>query len=135
METLLMQIQSFLIVLLMGIGVLKRKVIKTHVLIMSLAIAWDVILILQIEFSRSAILKASQAVKNSLALNIHVSIAVLTVVMYGFMIHSGRKMLGFRKIKNLNYPHLKKRHKLLGVFTISLRILTFITSFWAVHPQ
>jgi uncharacterized membrane protein YozB (DUF420 family) len=128
METWLMQAQSLFIVLLMIVGIINRKRRNMHVKIMGTAIVWDVILILQIELNRSAILKASKAMTNSSALNIHVTIAVLTVVLYGFMIHSGRKILA-------NQIELKKRHRMLGWTTLTMRILTFLTSFWAVSPK
>jgi hypothetical protein len=128
METFLMQIQSLCIVILMGIGIYFRRYQTRHVKIMSAAMIWDVLLILQIELSRSAILKASKAVSNTMALNIHVSIAILTVLFYVFMIKTGRQML------QGNYK-IRTRHKFLGWSTFSLRILTFITSFWAVVPK
>lgn len=128
METWLMQSQSLCIVLLMVAGIFFRRRRELHVKIMSAAMIWDVLLILQIELSRSAILKASKAMENALALNIHVSIAVATVILYGFMIHSGRKMLA------QDYS-LRSRHRLLGWCTFIMRILTFVTSFWAVAPK
>jgi hypothetical protein len=124
MPVQLMQIQSFLIVSLMIIGIIKHSKRKTHVKLMSIAMIWDVILILQIELSRGAILKASKAIENALILNIHVSIAVSTVVLYGFMIHSGRKVL----VSNAS----KDKHKKLGYLTFGMRVLTLITSFFAV---
>lgn len=128
METFLMQMQSFCIVLLMGVGIYYRRHQNRHVKIMSAAMIWDVILILQIELSRSAILKASKAMSNAIALNIHVSIAVLTVIFYIFMIKTGRQML-------MGDFKIRRRHKALGWSTFGLRILTFITSFWAVVPK
>lgn len=128
MEAQLMQLQSFCIVVLMIAGIKVHKNRKLHVKMMSLAMIWDLILILQIELSRSAILKASKAVSNAMALNIHVTIAVLTVVFYGFMIKSGRAVLS-------GNTQLRSRHKILGLTTMLLRILTFITSFWAVTPK
>ena len=128
MEAYVMQFQSLCIVLTMAFGILVRRNRKLHVKVMSLAIIWDVILILQIELSRSAILKASKAMSNAFALNVHVSIAVLTVVLYGFMIQSGRQIIKGR-------GDLRKKHKILGFTTFSLRILTFVTSFWAVSPK
>jgi hypothetical protein len=95
---------------------------------MSVAMIWDLILILQIELSRSAIMKASAALTNTLILNIHVSLALSTVVLYVLMIHSGRKMLA----GNGSY---RKRHRLMGWSTLFLRIMTFATSFWAVAPK
>lgn len=89
---------------------------------------WDVILILQIELSRSAILKASKAVSNPMMLNIHVAIAVSTVVLYGFMVYTGRAMLA-------GQTHIRPKHRILGYSTFFMRVLTFITSFWAVLPK
>lgn len=123
-----MQAQSLCILLLMLAGIVARKRRELHVKIMSLAMIWDVILILQIELSRSAILKASNAVANPLALNVHVSFAVSTVVLYVFMVVSGKKMLA-------NVPGVRGRHKVLGYTTVIFRTLTFITSFWAVAPK
>lgn len=128
METWLMQSQSLCIVILMLAGVYFRRRRSTHVKIMSVAMIWDVLLILQIELSRSAILKASKAMDNALMLNIHVSIAVSTVILYAFMVHSGRKLLS-------GQHQFRQRHKLLGWTTLSMRLLTFITSFWAVTPK
>ena len=128
METWLMQFQSFSILLLMSAGIIVRRRRQLHVKIMSTAMVWDVILILQIELSRSAILKATHAVTNPLILNIHISIAVSTVVLYGFMIYTGRKLLSGQN-------QIRPRHKSLGWTTLTMRILTFITSFWAVVPK
>jgi hypothetical protein len=128
MEVWLMQMQSLSIVILMAAGIAVHKQRKLHVRLMSLSMVWDVLLILQIELSRSAILKASKAMTNPLALNVHVSIAVATVIMYGLMIFTGRKVLS-------GQYEMRARHKSLGYTTMALRILTFITSFWAVLPK
>ncbi len=128
METWLMQTQSLCIVLLMLAGIVARKRRQLHVKIMSSAMIWDILLILQVELSRSAILKASKAVTNPLILNIHVSFAVTTVILYGFMVYSGRKMLA-------GDVSIRAKHRILGYSTFLMRILTFITSFWAVAPK
>lgn len=128
MEALLMQTQSLCIVLLMLLGIIKRRQRQLHVKIMSLAMIWDIILILQIELSRSAILKASKAVANPMILNIHVSIAVSTVILYGFMVYTGRALLSGRN-------EIRNKHKILGYSTFLMRLLTFATSFWAVSPK
>ena len=70
MEALFMQLQSFCIVLLMAIGIAVHRRRKLHVKIMGFAMIWDILLILQIELSRSAILKASKAITNTMILNI-----------------------------------------------------------------
>ncbi len=122
-----MQLQSFCILMIMIVGIYYRKVRTLHFKIMSAAMIWDVLLILQIELSRSAIMKASNAVNNRLALNIHVSIAVTTVLLYGMMIYTGRKLLKGQEVK--------KKHRVLGYTTFLMRVLTFATSFLAVAPK
>lgn len=128
METWFMQTQSLCIVLLMIAGIVLRRRRQLHVKIMSLAMIWDIILILQIELSRSAILKASKAITNPMMLNIHVSIAVSTVVLYGFMVYTGREMLAGR-------TQIRSKHRILGYSTFFMRVMTFVTSFWAVLPK
>lgn len=128
MQTWLMQSQSFFIVVFMIIGIYYRHNRARHVKIMSFTIIWDILLILQIELSRSAILKASRAIENTMILNIHVAIAITTVIFYGLMIFTGRKLLK-------NEQGIRSKHKLLGWTTLTLRILTFVTSFWAVTPK
>ena len=124
----LMQLQSFCIVVLMIAGIVVHRRQSLHVKLMSFAMIWDVLLILQVELSRSAILKASKAMTNSMALNVHVTIAVSTVILYGFMVYTGRQLLS-------GNHGIRKKHKVLGYSTFILRILTFITSFWAVAPK
>jgi uncharacterized membrane protein YozB (DUF420 family) len=127
-ETGLMQLQSICIVLLMALGIFYSRRRQLHVRIMSVAMVWDVLLILQIELSRSAILKASKAMNNALALNVHVSIAVTTVLLYVAMVYTGRKLLA-------GEAKLRQRHRRLGWTTMLMRILTLLTSFWAVTPE
>lgn len=128
MDIWLMQGQSLCIVLLMMTGIFFRHRRQLHVKIMSTAMIWDILLILQIELNRSAVLKASKALTNSIALNIHVTIAITTVVLYAFMIRSGRKLLHGQN-------EIRPRHRFLGWTTLTMRILTLITSFWAVAPK
>lgn len=125
MEQFLFQFQSTLVVLLLTTGVVLRKNKNLHVRIMSTAIVWDLILILQIEISRGAIEKASQVIKNPLILNTHVCFAISTVVFYAVMIYSGRRILKGEKA-------LKNRHKKFGAITYTLRMLTYITSYFVV---
>lgn len=128
MPVWLMQLQSLCIVLLMIAGIRKHRNRSLHVKIMSTAMIWDVLLILQVELSRSAILKASKALTNPMILNIHVSIAVSTVILYGFMVYTGRALLDGQN-------QYRQKHRLLGYTTFIMRLLTFITSFWAVIPK
>lgn len=128
MESWALQIQSVIIILIMVIGILVRRNRKLHVKMMSFAMIWDVILILQIELNRSAILKASKAVSNPLILNVHVGIAVATVLLYGAMVYTGRALLSGKN-------EIRPKHRFLGYSTLFMRVLTFITSFWAVIPK
>jgi hypothetical protein len=124
----LMQSQSLLIMILMVVGIVVHRRRSLHVKIMSSLIVWDILLILQVELSRKAILKASKAMTNPALLNIHVSIAVSTVLLYFVMIITGRKVLaGDRGVLRL--------HRRIGYTTFVMRLLTFLTSFLAVVPD
>lgn len=109
----------------MCLGILNRKNKQRHIPIMATVITWDIILILQIELNRKAVEKAMQALTNPMLLNIHITIAVSCVVLYFFLIFTGRKLL------NNNFK-VKKTHRILGWSAFILRLLTLITSFYAV---
>ena len=126
--SLIFQTQSFIILSLLFFGVwviLKKKNRDLHVKTMLIAIVWDILLVLQIELSRGAIEKASKVTSNPQILNIHVSLAVSAVVLYVIMLITGKKVLkGNRDILGL--------HRKLGLLTLLMRALTFVTSFFAV---
>ena len=126
MSQIIFQVQSFAIVLLMLYGVKQvfgvNKNRWKHSKIMKVVIVWDILLILQIELTRSAIAKASKALENPAMLNIHVSLAVSTVLLYVIAANFGNKVI------NGEEQHLKK-HKFLGRITVVFRLLTLITSF------
>lgn len=92
---------------------------------MSVAIIWDLLLILQIEFNRKAIEKAIKVSSNPSILSIHIGLALSSVILYMFMMYTGKKIL-----KGNNT--LIGRHRKLGRLTIFMRTLTYITSFWVV---
>ena len=122
------QIQSTLILLLFFYGifvVIKKKKRVTHAKIMSVAIIWDLLLILQIELNRKAIEKAIKVSSNPSILSIHIGLALSSVILYMFMMYTGKKIL-----KGNNA--LISRHRKLGRLTILMRTLTYITSFWVV---
>ena len=110
---------------LLYVGVYLRKKRSVHIKVQSTAIIWDILLILQIELGRGAIVKASKAMTNTMMLNVHVSIAVSTVILYLLMIYTGRKLIS-------GEITIRPIHKILGWTTLVMRTLTFITSFWAV---
>lgn len=119
------QIQSALIVLLFTFGILKRRSRNVHVKTMYAAIFWDIALILQIELTRSAIVKASKAITNPMMLNIHVALALTAVILYFILIYTGRKLVSGQK-------EVRQKHKLLGWSAYITRILVFVTSFFTV---
>lgn len=123
-----MQSQSLIIVVMMLIGIVVHRRRSLHVKIMSSVIIWDILLILQVELGRKAIMKASQAMTNPALLNIHVSIAVSTVLLYIVMVITGRKVLA-------GHSELLPQHKRIGYITFVMRLLTFATSFFAVVPD
>lgn len=127
MSAIVFQLQSTIIVLLLLLGIYYRKKRTIHVRIMSLVIAWDILLILQIELTRHAIKKASEAMTSTPGiLVVHICFALSTVLLYLAMIYTGRKLLqGENKIKKL--------HKQLGWSTLCMRLLTYITSFFTVN--
>ena len=124
--SIIFQIQSFLILTVLSVGVYYRTRKSLHVKMMYSAIIWDLLLILQIEGTRHAINKASQVISNPIILTIHVLLALTCVLGYFYMIFSGRNILKGDRSKF-------KRHKRMGWTVYSLRILVFITSFFVVQ--
>ncbi|MGB0452512.1 MAG: hypothetical protein ACPGJV_02270 [Bacteriovoracaceae bacterium] len=122
LSTVIFQSQSLIILILFYIGIAKRKSRSLHVKLMTIGIIWDVLLVLQIELTRSAINTASKVTSNNWLMNFHVTIAITTVVLYFVQIYFGRKLM-----KSNGSVRLK--HKLIGYTTIVLRTLVFFTSF------
>lgn len=120
----LFQAQSALILALMFYGASVAKQRSKHIKIMASAIVWDLLLILQIELTRSAIDKAMKIVENPLALKIHLFFAITTVLLYVVMVVTGRKVNGGKH-------ELRNLHKKFGITTLIFRVMTFITSFFA----
>lgn len=127
-STVFFQIQSFCILFVFYFGIYKRRERLKHIKIMLTGIAWDIILILQIELSRSAIKKAEATMytTSSVALKIHLFFAISSVLLYFAMGLTGRKILQAREVQEF-----RQLHKKLGILTIIARTLTLVTSFWA----
>lgn len=121
MSSIIFQTQSILIVSLLLYGVYHRKTRYKHIKIMKTAIIWDLLLVAQIEFNRSAILKASKVYENPTILNIHVSLAVSTVLLYGIVFYTGNKL-------SKGNESIRAFHKPIGILTLTTRIATLITS-------
>ena len=122
-SAVIFQIQSFLILMVFFTGYYYRILPQRHIKLMLTGIVWDIALVLQIELTRGAIDKASKAITNPMLLNIHVAMAVATVLLYFVLIYTGIKL------KNKN-EGVRKFHKLCGKLTLLLRTLVFITSFF-----
>ena len=86
--SVLFHLQSFCILCVLGIGVVLRRRRRWHVPLMASAMIWDIILILQIELFRDALLKASRFLENPWLLNVHISLAVSTLVFYGASVYT-----------------------------------------------
>jgi uncharacterized membrane protein YozB (DUF420 family) len=123
MSAILFQLQSFAIICLLVFGISQHRNRLKHKQIMWSAVIWDLILIVQIELNREAVEKALTTQDNTPILNIHVCLALITVVLYFVAIYLGQSVL---KGKN----HLLKFHKNLGKLVLLLRVMTFITSFF-----
>ena len=121
-----LQLQSTLIVMLFFLGLLLRRQRNQHIKVMLLAIFWDLILIAQIELSRGAVGKAVQFSRNALLLNIHVALALFTVLLYTIMIYSGYRLFKGK-------TSLRPMHKRLGFTTFGLRLLVYATSFFVAN--
>ena len=121
-STLIFQLQSIIIVNMLLYGFFVRKNRYQHIKIMKFAIIWDLLLIVQIELTRGAIVKASKAMTNSMLLNVHVSLAIATVLLYGLIFYTGTKL------KNGD-ESVRQYHRPLGYLTLTTRLATFITSF------
>jgi uncharacterized membrane protein YozB (DUF420 family) len=130
MSQVIFQAQSIIIVLIMFYAV--SLVIRSpknrykHSKLMKLVIVWDIILILQIEFNRGAIAKASNYQENTNLLNFHVSIAVATVLLYFVSAYLGNKIMKHKR------EDLVTRHKILGRIAVILRLTTLVTSFFVL---
>lgn len=129
-SAVIFQLQSFSILILMYVGVIFRRNRRLHIKLMASSMIWDVLLILQIELTRSAIVKASESMigSKSLILNIHVAMAIACVILYGFMVESGRKILRGEK-------SVRGRHRLQGISILVLRTLVFVTSFFVANQS
>lgn len=125
MSTVIFQVQSTLILALIYFGLYHKRNRTLHVNTMLSAIVWDVLLILQIELSRKAIATALKPLENKLILNFHITIAVLTVITYIAIIFTGRKLLQ-------GEHEIRPKHKMLGMTAVTLRTITYITSYFVV---
>lgn len=131
MTTLVFQIQSILIVALMVYGVLNAKKNRlVHRKIMIAAMIWDLILILQIELTRSAIAKAASVLDkpHQMLFYIHLFFAISTVLLYPLAAYSGQQLIK-------NNSSLSAKHKNIGRVILFFRISTLFTSYFVVAAR
>ena len=109
----------------MAWGLYHRRTRPIHIKTMVAVIAWDVLLILQIELTRGAVAKTLSVGDNNFLLNLHVGLAVACVLGYAGLVFTGRSIL---------QGQVKRRilHRRLGLATAVVRVLVLLTSFWAV---
>lgn len=119
----LFHFQSIIILIIIYFGLYIRKQRTKHVKTMLLAIALDLVLILQIEISRKAVIQAIKPSNNPLILNIHLFFAIGSVILYCLIILSGRKLI-------MGQNQLRGLHKKIGFCTVIFRTLTSLTSFF-----
>ena len=121
---IIFEIQTFLILLLLFVCFYFRKDKFKHIKIMKTAIAWDLLLVAQIELTRGAIKITATQVPEYKYLAIHLFFAISSVLMYFVILYTGTKL------KNGN-EKFRKFHKILGITCLSFRTMAAITSFWA----
>ena len=102
-------------------GVSQRKIKFKHMRIMKIVIAWDLLLVAQIELTRQAINTASNAMSNPALLNFHIFLAVSTVLLYFCLLYTGTKL-------SRGDESIRKWHKPLGATTVVFRLSTLVTS-------
>lgn len=127
------QIQSTIIVALLLWGALQARSNRLkHAKIMGFAVIWDLLLIVQIELTRSAIATATDAMNNPVILNIHITLAVTTVILYGLVIRSGAQLIKKQQMHTQKTGFGGIKHQTLGKITLIFRVLTYITSYFTV---
>ena len=121
---------STLIVLLILVGLWKRKVVKVHVPLMLTAFGLDVALVLWIELTRQAIEKFAASVQtpeqHSLLL-FHITVSLITIALYTIL-----TILGFKILKGRT--DLLKLHRNLGALFLVCRLTNYVTSFFVGSP-
>lgn len=115
---------SFLILLVFLYGrSLRFTNLIWHIRFMLAAFVSDLLLIAALVFGRSALSKVGGEM--TLALQIHVPIAIATVVLYFFTVWAGYQLWRGRPARN--------RLRALDKALVTFRILTLITSLWVQY--
>jgi uncharacterized membrane protein YozB (DUF420 family) len=116
---------STFILVLIGLGLWKRRQPRLHVPLMLTAFALDVALVLYIELSRHAVETAVEAARTPHAndlLLFHVAVSLAVVLLYVVLAITGYSVLKGRRQK-------LKLHRNLGGAFVLLRLVNYVTSF------
>ncbi|MEM0950516.1 MAG: DUF420 domain-containing protein [Cyanobacteria bacterium P01_H01_bin.74] len=122
-------ILSSVAILLLFVGWLNRKKIRTHMAFMSTAFVLDIAILLMVELNKSAILTTSKNLFNPQAgtalLLFHVLVSVLMLVFYVMQLRTG--YLAFQGVhQTVTF------HRNVGMAFFTCRLLNYITSFWVI---
>lgn len=116
---------STAILVIIAIGLWKRKDVKVHVPAMLMAFVADVALVLSIELNRQAIetvVVDVQAPQDHALLLFHVAVSLVTIILYAVL-----TVLGFKILKGER--SLLKLHRNLGGVFLLCRLTNYVTSF------
>lgn len=111
---------SFIVLVIIGLGIWQRKNRKVHYSLMTLACIIDVGLVLWIELNRGAVDKAIHS--SGALLTFHVAVSVGALLLYFVQFYLGFKILRGNLVTI-------KTHKVCGITFVVLRLTNFITSF------
>jgi len=121
---------STIVLILIAIGLVKRKNVKIHVPVMLAAFVIDVILVLWIELNRAAIEQVAEDIQSPQdhgLLLFHVAVSLISIGLYTFL-----TILGFKILKGRR--DLLKLHRNWAAVFLVCRLANFITSFWVGSP-
>lgn len=117
----ILHVLSTLVLVLIAIGVMKRKTTRIHLKLMTTAFLLDVGMVLYIEVTRNAVEQTLGGVTPFLMFHIVISIGVL--VAYVFQLQLGRRLL--KGVVTSRVTHLW-----VGVVFCALRLTNYVTSFY-----
>lgn len=116
---------STLILLIIMVGLWKRKEVRIHVPLMVAAFIMDVLLVLYIELNLRAVetvVEQAMQPKNHELLLFHAAISLSVIVLYTILTILGVKILKKQR-------HLLPLHKKLGIVFLVFRLINYVTSF------
>jgi uncharacterized membrane protein YozB (DUF420 family) len=118
-------IGSTISLVLIGLGLLRRRNRRQHIPLMLSALTLDFLLVLAIEIRRHAVEKILAHHVSPLTV-FHAGVSALVLIFYLIMAYYGYRILR-------NVPGAQQHHRQLAGVFITLRLLNFITSFFVSH--